>query len=119
MLLECRMMQLLLRASSSSTLILLYSRLLEKSVLIDFVSWNSRINFIKIWTSAFPLCTFEVWLRSHNTIEKYSRRTMFDRFIFNEACAYVSNAYNVVNGLLVIHDASQMNKNQFHHKSQQ
>ena len=44
---------------------------------------------------------------------------MFDRFIFNEACAYVSNAYNVVNGLLVIHDASQMNKNQFHHKSQQ
>ena len=45
---------------------------------------------------------------------------MFDRFILNDACPYVSNAYDVVvSGLLVIHDASQMYKNQFNHKSQQ
>ena len=50
---------------------------------------SSCINFVKIQASAFLICPFEVSITPTQHARKYSRQTMFDRFILNDACIRV------------------------------
>ena len=47
------------------------------------------VNFVKIQASAFPICPFEVSTTPTQHARKYSRQTVIDSFILNDACMRV------------------------------